>query len=227
MKCTELAQKVASEWRFGPAKSEPWRGGLRTSLSGFKKYEEKLPMHQRFQDPTCVAPSLLVQGLPLCADADVEDDGAEADRSAALQEIDQAARAEDIASFVRATRQIDWSVVPADELADTIQLALRIEAHAIAHELAGIGGRLHPSHPLLARMARILAPPRFLGTRAADPSLAASMAANREWLQRESPSYRGSWVALRDGRVLAHGDTAEALRPVVGSQRGVLLTRVW
>ena len=76
----ELGQKVAREvgQRLVPARFEPWRGGVRTSLSGLRKYEERLPSHQRYQDPTRTT-SLEAEGLPLYVDpaADVAEGGSE------------------------------------------------------------------------------------------------------------------------------------------------------
>ena len=155
--------------------------------------------------------------LPITLDA-TEDSG----DGIAVLEI--AAETGDEEVFVRAANEIDWSQRPATDLAQAVRLALATGAHLLARKLADYGHRLYPHYEELAKMARILAPPRVVRT---DIPPAPSLQANQEWLRVHGDEYRGQWVALRDGILLATAATTRQLRAYLESTDGVLITKVF
>jgi hypothetical protein len=77
-----------------------------------------------------------------------------------MRTLQVAAEAGEVA-FVRAANHIDWLQRPAADFARAVHLALAVRAHLLARKLAAQGASLHPDHPELKRMARILAPPVY------------------------------------------------------------------
>lgn len=130
----------------------------------------------------------------------------------------------DEATFVQAANEIDWSQRPATDFARAVRLALATGAHLLARKLAEYGHRLYPNHQELAKMAHILAPPRVVRT---DIPPAPSLQANQEWLRVHGDEYRGQWVALRDGILLATAATTRQLGAYLESTDGVLITKVF
>jgi hypothetical protein len=125
--------------------------------------------------------------------------------------------------FVRALSQINWAHRPASDYVRGVRLALAAGAHLQARSLATQGAQRYPDHVELQKMARILAPPRVVRTGLpADPSLRA----DRQWLQANRSRYAGRWIALKQGRLLAAGETVSELRAKLGDLRGTLVTKV-
>jgi hypothetical protein len=137
--------------------------------------------------------------------------------------LEMAAEAGDERAFVQATGEIDWLQRPAADFARAVRLALAAGAHLLARNLADHGHRLHPRHEELATMAHILAPPRVVRTGLPpDPS----GRANLEWMRDHAAEYRGRWVALKDGVLLASAPTARELKSQLPTTDGLFLTRV-
>ena len=126
--------------------------------------------------------------------------------------------------FAHIAQAIDWTQQMPDEVIAAIQLALSTGAHTTARRLAASGAERYPDRPDLQKYARILAPPRLvqrgLPTR---PDLYA----NRDWTRQHAEQYRGQWIALRDGQLLAAADSFEALADQFTVHSGILLTRLF
>lgn len=135
-----------------------------------------------------------------------------------------AARYGDERAFVSACNAIDWQIRSADEMAQTIHLALSAGAHLAARDLALQGARRFPDHPEIQRYARVLAPPKVKKSTLPTDS---SLIANRDWLATRGHSYRGKWVGLRNGQLLGSASSLAALTKQIGDTKGVLLTRVF
>jgi len=145
------------------------------------------------------------------------------DREDGLARLEVAAETGDEMAFVQAASEIDWCQRSAAEFARAVRLALAAGAHLLARNLAAQGAKLYTDHPELQKMARLLAPPRIVRTDLPpDPSIRA----NRDWLQTHANEYRGQWVALRGGQLLAVGSTARYLKAQLKNIEGVLLARV-
>lgn len=145
------------------------------------------------------------------------------DRGNGIAALEAATETGDEIAFVRAASGIDWSQRPAADLVRAVRLALAIGAHLLARKLAERGHRAYPPHEELAKMAYILAPPRVVRANLPpDPSARA----NLEWMRAHAVEYRGQWVALKDGVLLATAPTARELKDQVPTTDGLLLTRV-
>lgn len=154
--------------------------------------------------------------LPTALDA-TEDGG----DSIAVLEI--AAEVGEETVFVQAASEIDWLQRPAADFARAVHLALAAGAHLFARKLANYGYRLYPHHAELAKMAHILAPPRVVRANLPpDPSVRV----NLEWMRAHAAEYRGRWVALKEGMLLASAPTARELRDQLPTTADLFLTRV-
>ena len=135
----------------------------------------------------------------------------------------RAAAASGGAAFVRAVDEVSRERFSAAMYAEAVRLALEAGAHMRARTLAAEGARRYPEDEELAKMARILARPDVLdAARPAD----ASVSANQEWLRRHANEYRGRWVALRTGRLLADAPTAKELKSKLKDRSNLLVTKV-
>lgn len=133
---------------------------------------------------------------------------------------------EDVRPFVAAYRYIDWATRPADDFAQTVRLALRVGAHRIARECALDGSHRFPDHAELQRLARLLAPPEAKVIKS-EPNT--SWKHNKAWLQTHWHEYKGKWVALQNGNLLAVADNLDGLVAQLGEIKytGILVTPVW
>ena len=146
------------------------------------------------------------------------------DRGDGIAILEIIAEMGDETAFVQAAGEIDWSQRPATDFARAVRSALAAGAHLLARNLATQGARLYPAHLELEKMARVLAPPRVVRT---DIPPVPSLQANQAWLRAHGDEYRGQWVALRDGILLAAATTAKQLRAYLESTDGVLITKVF
>ena len=112
-----------------------------------------------------------------------------------------------------------------DDLMDAIRQALEAGEAGRARQLARAGAQHYPAHAELQQYARVLAPPT---TRVvpASPASRASVKANGAWLKAHRTTYRGRWIALRDGALVRVADSFEALVADLGDTTGLLLTKV-
>jgi hypothetical protein len=130
----------------------------------------------------------------------------------------------DEGAFVSALQEVDWRTRPAKDVVKAVQLALAAGAHMAARHLAQEGAERYPAHAELQKYARLLAPPRVI-QRNLPPR--PDLRTNHDWMKRQGPAYRGQWVALRDGQLLATADTFDALAQKVSDRQHVLLTRIF
>lgn len=128
----------------------------------------------------------------------------------------------DGAAFARQAAEIVWNVYPPQDIARAVRLALAAGAPLTARQISAEGHQLYPEDAELAKMARILAPPKLLGTSPANPS----RRLDQEWLRHHAHEYRGQWLALKDGVLVAAAPTAQQLKSLVPEMNGVLVTRV-
>jgi len=142
----------------------------------------------------------------------------------AMMRMESAAAAGDERAFLAAKDAVDWETRPADDFLRAVQLALSAGAHMAARNLATQGARRFPDHSKLEKFARILAPPRVLRV-PARPN--AGIRANRDWLMAHGVQYRGQWVALHEGQLLAVGDSLDSVIAQVGGTDGVLFTKAY
>src|SRR5438132_879401 len=108
--------------------------------------------------------------------------------SVVIQRLDAVAQAGERQAFVTQVERIDWSRQTPDDLAHTIDLALRLELATFAIALATEGQRLFPDHARIQQAASVLAPP--VG-RTAPAVPVQGLDATRSWIQNHADTYRG------------------------------------
>ncbi|MEI2688312.1 MAG: hypothetical protein V9H69_00805 [Anaerolineae bacterium] len=135
--------------------------------------------------------------------------------------MEAAAEAGDERGFAAAFKGIDWTRQTPDAIMRAVRLAITADAPLVARKLATEGAQRHPEHAELQKAARILAPPRVIRS---DLPPNPGMAHNVRWLKEQGAPYRGSWVALREGQLLAIADSLQALIERVGKHRDILYT---
>lgn len=105
---------------------------------------------------------------------------------------------------------------------DRISHALETGVLSVARRLSHEGARLYPDNHDLRKYARVLAPPRLVRT---DLPPNPSVKANRAWLKQHADAYRGHWVGLRNGALIAVANSYDDLVEACGETKGVLLTK--
>lgn len=141
-----------------------------------------------------------------------------------LQQMVAAAEVGNETQFIMAKQAIDWQQRPAADFRRAIRWALAAGAHMAARNLAQEGANLHPSDQELQKFAYLLAPPKVI---ARDLPPDPAIRANRDWLRIHRVQYRGQWVALRNGELLATAASLHALTQQFGITRNILFTKVF
>lgn len=126
--------------------------------------------------------------------------------------LTESAHAKNKGKFISLVETVDWATRPPADLAKAIDLALSLEMSSLAIKLAQLGGRLFPDHDRLQRAARVLAPP--VVRRSQTPHIK-ELAATQEWFHKHAGSYRGQWVAVREGKLLAAAASLKELRAII------------
>jgi hypothetical protein len=104
-----------------------------------------------------------------------------------------------------------------------IRAAFLEEAHLRARELATEGHQRFPDDPELARYAYVLAPPKVVNAHLPpDPSVELDI----RWLREHVDEYRGQWIALKNGKLVAHAPSVRELKEMLPSLKGLFLTGI-
>jgi hypothetical protein len=120
-------------------------------------------------------------------------------------------------------RNAHWEGMTKTDFVQSIRWALQMGVHQRARELAQRGHVRYPENEALAKLQWLTAPPRVLPEKVdADPSIQK----DQEWLAEASAPYRGQWVALRNGELVAAAPSARALKEKLGELKGYLITKV-
>jgi hypothetical protein len=125
--------------------------------------------------------------------------------------------------FARAARSMNWARCSAAEFVEAVRLALKVGAHLTALNLVTRGVQRYPQNSSLQKMNRLLGPPRVLKTNL--PPIP-SLKANTEWIHTHAVEYRGQWVALQEGRLIASASRVRELKAQAESLEGLLITKV-
>ena len=140
-----------------------------------------------------------------------------------MAQLEAAAQAGDGSAFLATQQAMDWSRRPPQDFIRAAQLALAAGAHHAARMLSAQGAQRYPDDRELQKYARILAPPKVI-RRALPPD--PTLKANRDWLMSKGNQYRGQWVALRNGELLAVAGSLKSLVDEIGDTTGILVTKV-
>jgi hypothetical protein len=143
-----------------------------------------------------------------------------------MLQLERAVLLEDEEEFIHLVNQMNWQIRCADDYLKAVKLALRVGAHLTARRLSQEGATRFPNHVEIGKYARVLAPVKTIRSDVpSDPGVAK----NNLWLKRHRNEYRGSWVALRDGELLASGKSLQDVKNQVGPLKNsrILVTRVY
>lgn len=146
-----------------------------------------------------------------------------ATRSALIILMKESAHAGDWRTFAALVEAIDWSAREPHELIAAIDAALGLEMASLAIKLAQLGGRLFPDHERVQKAAQVLAPPI---ARVVRPSHTKGLNASMAWFEEYANQYRGQWVAVREGQLLAAAASLEELMPIIGNGEDAISTIV-
>lgn len=143
-----------------------------------------------------------------------------------MMPLEAAAKLGDEQTFQSTISAIDWETQPTQNIMKAIRLAIAVGAPLVARKLAADGARHYPEHSELQKAARVLAPPRVIGSVALPEP---GMPANLQWLADHRDEYQGQWVALKDGQLLGAAPLLEDVVQIVGNPRGkgILVTVVY
>jgi hypothetical protein len=123
--------------------------------------------------------------------------------------LEENARRGDSHLFARQIEVTDWSTRQPDELIQAVRAALNQEWLTIAHKLLERGVALFPENEEIQRIGRTLSPPIVRAVPGKPPQ---GLSASRLWLRAHADAYRGRWVAIYDGQLLAAAPSLEELR---------------
>ena len=141
-----------------------------------------------------------------------------------MAQLESAAAVGDEQAFLASHMAIDWQSRSAEDLIRAVRLALAAGAFMAARNLSAEGAARYLGNAELAKYARVLAPPQVtVAHRPPDTS----WRANREWLQAHRSKYRGQWVALRNGELLATAKSGRELFTEITDREGILITTVF
>lgn len=141
-----------------------------------------------------------------------------------IAQLDVAASIRNGPVFEKLLEVITWENRSASEISHVIDLALRMGAYSSAREVSQIGLSRYPQDDRIQKYHSILAEP-VVTQRAVpfDPSIRA----NRDWLKTHRDEYRGRWIGLRNGSLVASAGTIDELMNSMESSRDLLITRVY
>ncbi|NER38268.1 MAG: hypothetical protein F6J93_30655 [Oscillatoria sp. SIO1A7] len=93
-------------------------------------------------------------------------------------------------------------------------------------KIATEGLEHYPDHAELQKYAYILAPPKVRVVKAGGHP---EVRANREWIEQNQAEYRGHWVAIKNGELLATGKSHDEVIDLVGiiKNTGILVTPIY
>lgn len=139
--------------------------------------------------------------------------------------LEAAAIVDNVAQFTDIYRSMNLDDRPENDIVSIVQLALSIGAIALAEVACKYGLTRFPNHDELKKMRTIFEPPRITVSRRRPP---AGIRANTEWLTAHGDEYRGKWVALRAGSLVASANSIDELLKLTGDVRGtdILITPV-
>jgi len=132
----------------------------------------------------------------------------------------------DIGKFAETVSSMAWDLRPIEDFLSAIKLALKCGAHEQARKLATAGGQRFLENVEMQKYARILAPSKIVnGLLPPDHDAAADM----QWIKANGEKYRGQWVALRGGTLLASDFSRNELlvQLVNPKDKSILITKVY
>lgn len=183
-----------------------------------KKLTPRYDVEHRFPKHLC---ELLVSDVRWVFDVSTFTARKLSEQAGVMARLEEAAN-KDERTFINTLQAIKWEGRRPEEFVRAIKLALRVGAPTAAQYIYSEGVRFYADSPAIQKYARLFAPPRAQ-TKTLPPN--PTLKANREWLKSHRSEYRGQWVAVRNGELLAAAVSLEELIGQVGDTANVLLTR--
>jgi hypothetical protein len=143
-----------------------------------------------------------------------------------LDVIEAALRSGDVRLVGLLLASMQWEDRTAEDLIRAIHTSLEAGFHKKAWELAAVAAKRFPDHPEVQKIVNILSPARIVKTNLpSDPDIGADM----RWLKEHSEEYRGKWIAIKGGKLLAAESSFTELRAIIGNPKntGILVTQVY
>lgn len=133
--------------------------------------------------------------------------------------LSRVANSGDTRAFSNTVQKIKWDQRSANDFVTAIKLALKVSSPSSAQSVFDKGIKRHPNSSGLKSYSLLFA----RGT-ARPLSSNPTLRANREWLKQHRTEFRGQWIALQNGELLASGSLEEVSKAVT-NRTNVLLTR--
>jgi hypothetical protein len=127
--------------------------------------------------------------------------------------------------FTKAVANIDTWQSPL-QMVEAIKMALQMGCYSIAAKLASEGTELFTEDDRLKEYARVLAPPKVVKT--GIPPVK-GLGDSMRWLRKHRSEYRGQWVVVKSGELLAHSNVRSELTEILESlptRENVVVTKV-
>ncbi len=132
-----------------------------------------------------------------------------------VQLLEDCVQMQDQDRFVDLVRNTDWSLHAPEEIFRAIDMTLMdMQLKRLAMELAQQAGRLFPENKRAQYVAHVLSPP--VARVVKDAPKPRGMRESSEWIKEHSREYRGRWIAVREGSLLAVADSYKELKPIIG-----------
>jgi hypothetical protein len=139
--------------------------------------------------------------------------------------LETSARAQACTEFVALVEAVDWAERQPNELLKAIDLSLDLDMNALAISLAQQGGQLFPDNEHMQQMAQMVSPLGIQVDR--DGSRHMGIKQSSDWLNTHADEYRGQWVAVREGILIAAAPTLAELEALMGGNDDhALVTRI-
>lgn len=128
-------------------------------------------------------------------------------------------------SFIEIVNQLDLSTLSAEVIIQIIDYSLDMGLVIMARKISQQGSSLHSENDELQKYNRILSPPKVI-RKDLPPYPQAEL--NVRWLKENWSAYRGQWVAIKEGVLLASAPNARELISRFDYKKNskVLITRV-
>ena len=124
------------------------------------------------------------------------------------------------------TVEIDMANQTAAEFIERADLEIRRGHWHGAWKVALEGLKYFPDHAELQKYEHILAPPKV---KVVDRGGHPEITANNSWIKQNREQYRGSWIAIKNGQLLATGKNHNDVVAQVGEIKntGILVTVIY
>ncbi|GEM_PF-2712987 len=130
-------------------------------------------------------------------------------QEAKFEPFETAIAEKDYQKFDRLIKGLDLSDYQPAEITALIDLCLSLDMISAAFDLSTKARDLYPRHAKIESAYKALSPPKFIGTRLPQ---AAGLEKSQAWFKEKASYYKGKWVAVNNGSLLAEADSLKELK---------------